>query len=727
MAKRYLLSLSILITIVFTTQVLAQGTIGIIVNKDLYSSVKAAVDGYAADVEKIEKKTVWLDATTFGENGTVQDLKAALTSQYNENGLEGAVLIGDLPVPEYSSSGFYGERDQYVCDLYYMDLDGSWSGSGSVFSNHSGNKEAEIWISRLTGSVLESYFGDEVTLVNDYFARVQKRMYGQDDMERLYVIAGQKSEWGGLEAENQGDMGYEKDNIDTYTGSCGSQWSAALVEGREYGFVYSHSSPTMHAIGFNMNNQRDVDMDCRFYNSYACSNADYDRANMCGGYALEDAGLICVGSAKTGSMKPGTFRAYNKPLGAGDCFGEAFRKWFNEEGIFDVYWHYGMNLQGAGSLVLAKYASGPYLTVNSPNGGEEWEQGNTYTIKWGSNVSGNVKIELLKGGAVDKTLAADVANNGVFDVEVTMDFTVGADYKIKISSLDNDTVLSESAENFSIIAEYIIADFPHIQDFDDMETDARPLSEKWEQLAGDDFDWLVFTGPTPSNQYESTGPTADKTSGTGNYIYVEASSPNNPQKKTEMISPKFNLNLLNKPELIFWAHMQSDSNAMGNLYVDIEVDGVMKEGVVHLKDDHGKEWFEVKQDLSQYKGERVRFILRGITGSSWCGDMAVDDFQVAGESVGIKGLVKLPKNYSLRHNGSRVIFQIPEYADRKQVSVKLFNVQGKLVRTLVKGPVSAGSHSVGITMKRNALAAGLYLCRMEVGSFTKTITILVRK
>jgi predicted RNA-binding protein with EMAP domain len=100
-----------------------------------------------------------------------------------------------------------------------------------------------------------------------------------------------------------------------------------------------------------------------------------------------------------------------------------------------------------------------------------------------------------------------------------------------------------------------------------------------------------------------------------------------------------------------------------------------------------------------------------------------------GESTGIKGLVKLPKNYALTYNGSRIVFQIPEYADKKTVSVKLFNVQGKLVRTLVKGPVSAGSHSVGITMKRetNALAAGLYLCRMEVGSFTKTITILVRK
>jgi len=196
-----------------------------------------------------------------------------------------------------------------------------------------------------------------------------------------------------------------------------------------------------------------------------------------------------------------------------------------------------------------------------------------------------------------------------------------------------------------------------------------------------------------------------------------------------MISPKFNLNLLNKPELTFWCHMQSDSNTMGNLYIDIEVDGDMKEGVVHLKDDHGKEWFEVKQDLSQYQGERVRFKLRGVTGSSWCGDIAVDDFTISGESTGIKGTIKLPKDYTLAYNGSRILFQIPEYAQKKTVSVKLFNVQGKCVRTLIKGMVEPGSYSVGVPVKQDmhTLAAGLYLCRMEVGSYTKTINVLVKK
>ncbi len=685
----------------------------------MYSSIQNSISTYIADINSIEKKDVWLEKDNFDDTNTPQELKEALKAHYQDDNLEGAILIGDLPIAKYSMSG-------ETCDLYYMDLNGSWSGTGSTFSNHSGNKEGEIWISRITASVLESYFDDETTMVNEYFAKVTKRMHGQDPMERKYVIAGQKSEWGGLEAENQGDLGYDPSNIDKYTGSCGSQWGAALVDGREYGFVYSHSSATMHAIGYNISKQASDDMDCRFFNSYACSNALITRANMCGAYALADAGLICVGSSKSGSMCPGSFRAYNRPLGEGKSFGDAFLDWFNEEGIQNASWHYGMHLQGAGTLVLEKYASGPYITVNSPNGGEEWEQGNTYTIKWGSNVSGNVKIELLKGGAVDKTLAADVANNGEFDVEVTVDFTVGADYKIKITSLDNDTVLSESVENFSIIAEYIIADFPHIQDFDDMETDGtRPLSEKWEQLDGDDFDWLVFTGPTPSNQYESTGPTADHTSGTGNYVYVEASSPNNPDKKTMMISPKFNLNLLNKPELTFWCHMQSDSNTMGNLYIDIEVDGVLKEGVVHLKDDHGADWFEVIQDLSQYKGERVRFILRGITGSSWCGDMAVDDFKVTHESTGIKGLVTLPKNYALTYNGSRIVFNIPEYADKKPVSIKLYSIQGKLIHTLVKGPVGVGYHS--IPLEKHNFGSGLYFCRMVAGDFIKTRRVLLKK
>ncbi len=53
-------------------------------------------------------------------------------------------------------------------------------------------------------------------------------------------------------------------------------------------------------------------------------------------------------------------------------------------------------------------------------------------------------------------------------------------------------------------------------------TEICPLDNGWENLSNgeeDDIDWRVNTGSTPST---GTGPSSD-VSGTGNYLYLEAS------------------------------------------------------------------------------------------------------------------------------------------------------------------------------------------------------------
>jgi len=132
MNRKLLLPFSILFLSLFSSAL--YGKIGIIVNKDLYSSIQNSIATYVADVNSIEKKDVWLEKDNFDETNTPQELKDALKDHYQDDNLEGAILIGDLPIAKYSMSG-------ETCDLYYMDLDGSWSGTGSTFSNHSGNKE----------------------------------------------------------------------------------------------------------------------------------------------------------------------------------------------------------------------------------------------------------------------------------------------------------------------------------------------------------------------------------------------------------------------------------------------------------------------------------------------------------------------------------------------------------------------------------------------------------
>lgn len=49
----------------------------------------------------------------------------------------------------------------------------------------------------------------------------------------------------------------------------------------------------------------------------------------------------------------------------------------------------------------------------------------------------------------------------------------------------------------------------------------------------DDFDWTLGTGPTPSSD---TGPASDHTTGTGDYIYIETSTPQKPGDKAVLLS-----------------------------------------------------------------------------------------------------------------------------------------------------------------------------------------------
>ncbi len=80
-------------------------------------------------------------------------------------------------------------------------------------------------------------------------------------------------------------------------------------------------------------------------------------------------------------------------------------------------------------------------------------------------------------------------------------------------------------------------------------------------------------------------------------------------------------------------------------------------------------------------------------------------------------------------SGNRIYYQIPDRWNNKKVSIKLYNVQGKLVRTLLNGPAAAGRYFVRLDRQggMHKPAAGLYLCRMETKGFTKTVNVLLSR
>ncbi|MDZ7616775.1 MAG: Ser-Thr-rich GPI-anchored membrane family protein, partial [Patescibacteria group bacterium] len=103
---------------------------------------------------------------------------------------------------------------------------------------------------------------------------------------------------------------------------------------------------------------------------------------------------------------------------------------------------------------LTYLAQTPSITVTSPNGGQAWKPGATQQITWSSvgSTGTHVKIELLKGGTLNRTISASTANNGSFFWTIPEDQPVGSDFKVRITSTSNPSYFDLSNGNFSIVA-----------------------------------------------------------------------------------------------------------------------------------------------------------------------------------------------------------------------------------------------------------------------------------
>lgn len=96
-----------------------------------------------------------------------------------------------------------------------------------------------------------------------------------------------------------------------------------------------------------------------------------------------------------------------------------------------------------------------YLT--SPNGGENWKMGSLQNITWTDNIGENVKIELYKGGIFNSTITTSTISNGLYNWLIPTNQQPDIDYKIKITSVLNDSIFDFSDNNFAIATVPIIA------------------------------------------------------------------------------------------------------------------------------------------------------------------------------------------------------------------------------------------------------------------------------
>jgi hypothetical protein len=342
----------------------------LLVEETLYPDISASIATFVSDLVNDDFDVLLVQ---WG-GGSPEELKDSLMAWWNDELIEGAVLVGDLPVPWFELYEDFDDDSipdnpymvQFPCDLFYMDMDGNWEDEDqdSIYDLHSGDTDAEIWVGQLRAAELSQ---SEAISMNNYFAKNHAYRQGTlilPNMALNYIDDdwyGSAHSWASTLGQAIGAV-HTINQPDTTTAN---RYLVELHQGYSFTQVAVHSSPFVHAFkenngttwGYIQNWEiRNTDPESYFYNLFACSNCRYVEDDYMGGwYVFGDTyGLQAVGSTKTGAML--FFEDYYPILGNMGTVGEALAHWFNQNGnipghqMWSRSWFYGMTNLGDPTL-----------------------------------------------------------------------------------------------------------------------------------------------------------------------------------------------------------------------------------------------------------------------------------------------------------------------------------------------------------------------------------------
>lgn len=206
---------------------------------------------------------------------------------------------------------------------------------------------------------------------------------------------------------------------------------------------------------------------------------------------------------------------------------------------------------------------------------------------------------------------------GTYTIELTTTNAHGNDTHNKPSYITVNSAANATSYNDDFEAESLCGTG------NDCGTTICVLSGVWNNLSNgsdDNIDWRIDEGGTGSG---GTGPAMDYNPGTatGNYAYLEASG--GCTGETAILESNC-INLNTTYEMTIGYHMSGA--AMGSLHIDLFTSGAwINDIVTPISGDQGTAWNVLTVDLSAYVGEVVKLRVRGITGTDYTSDIAIDD------------------------------------------------------------------------------------------------------
>jgi len=344
------------------------------------------------------------------------------------------------------------------------------------------------------------------------------------------------------------------------------------------------------------------------------------------------------------------------------------------------------------------------------DGGTTVNESISHTIQPDSSFTYTFPTPITVSGAGDHTLESWIVVND--DANRFNDTS-----ELIITVVDNSTVTYPWSEDFET--------FANCGTDSDCEAEVCAVPNGWANLRNgndDDIDWRTHNGPTPSNQF-GAGPSIDHTLGTdqGKYMYTESSGNCNGEEAF-LITPCIDLLYLKEPKLKFWYHMWGDN--MGELHVDI-FDGTTwtEDAITSISGDQGDAWTEAEINLLPWIHEKINVRFRGVTGSDWSSDMAIDDIELDGippapgiyeNAIDMTGIGVFPNptegKVTLRIKSNEV----------QNTNVEVYNTFGSLV---TNHSFTSNAGTTNESMDLSELPKGIYILKVRSGDELKVVNL----
>lgn len=394
------------------------GKILMLINYSVYPEIKASIDQYIKDTA-YEGYFVMAYRV---KDGTPAELRKFIQGK---RPMVGTLMVGALPVAWFEMDDDFDGYAEFPCDLYFMDLNGTWNDpdNDGKFSEHPTNVEPEIWVGRLW---TPAGHGNDAVLLNNYFARnhkFRKGGFGYSDRALAYV----DDDWTGFD-DCAFDLMFPASNIETIVDPATTdvdRYKAEINQHRAWAQVCAHSSPGGHSFKIPGGSEwvpntylRDVNApNAYFYNLFACSNARFTQSDYMAGWYIFDQsggsrcnGLAAVGSTKTGSML--AFENFYGSMGRGRSIGDAYRDWWRALGDHDLgdrQWFYGMTLLGDPTL---NWWSGVVPILRDPLDGDIFDHFPRLThFRWDpihlNDITYNIEIDAFGARVAGKWAAEE--------------------------------------------------------------------------------------------------------------------------------------------------------------------------------------------------------------------------------------------------------------------------------------------------------------------------------